>query len=141
MHHFNFRRCERLVTRQYDVAPMGKWTPYRCKCFPSHYNDVTAGDALEMLDVIREAAGYFAIFADHATVRVGHNDTDHTATLPLILLILRGHASFDPAAKLGDLLLGPLSIARHRAVRQPLKDNLSICANFLVVPEVEGELH
>ena len=92
---------------------MGEWTTYRCKCFPSHYNDVAAGDALEMLYIIREVPGNFTVFADHTTVRVGHNDIDHTATLPLILLILRGHAGFDPATKLGDLLLGPLSIARH----------------------------
>src|SRR5947209_19469772 len=44
-------------------------------------------------------------------------------------------------AKLGDLLLGPLPIAGHRAICQPLEDVLSIGTDVAVVPEIKGELH
>src|SRR5579875_1836650 len=51
------------------------------------------------------------------------------------------HSCFNPAAKPGNLLLRPFSIAWHTAIFQPLKDVLSMCTDVLIVPEVEGELH
>ncbi len=51
------------------------------------------------------------------------------------------HPALDPAAKLLNLLVGPLLVAWHRSVIQTFEDGLSIGADVLVVPEVEGESH
>jgi hypothetical protein len=58
-----------------------------------------------------------------------------------LLEALRRHPGFDPPAKLGNPLLRPLPVARHRAVGQALEDVLRMGPDVVVVPEVEGEFH
>jgi hypothetical protein len=59
----------------------------------------------------------------------------------LAVRALGRHPGFDPPAKLSDMLLGPLPVARHRAVREAVKDSLSMLADIMIVPEVEGPTH
>jgi hypothetical protein len=57
------------------------------------------------------------------------------------LRALRRHASFDPPAKEGDLLLGPLPVAGHGIVRETVEDSLRMRADIVIVSEVEGPTH
>src|SRR5258708_21628666 len=54
---------------------------------------------------------------------------------------LRRQPILEPAAKEGDLLLRPLSVARHRALAQAREDVLRVRPHVVVIPEVEGEIH
>ena len=42
------------------------------------------GDVFEMLQVVWEVPGDFAVLPDDTIVRIRHNDADHIKTLPLM---------------------------------------------------------
>src|SRR5512132_784390 len=54
---------------------------------------------------------------------------------------LSGFAGVDPPAEHGDTLLGPRSVAWHRAGLEPLEDGIGVGRDVVDGPEVEGPTH
>src|SRR5262249_2755675 len=51
------------------------------------------------------------------------------------------HSGVAPALERGDLLLGPGSVAWHRAAQDLFENRVCVRLDVVVGPEVEGELH